>query len=92
MEEVQEMSRKRDSLQMVIIDRLFAFEPGVSKKSGSSLFGGSIVRISGCCAKRKIMEKFDPSLTDSYYLNGMREAWSGNSFTTGKSLSRFSSV
>ena len=31
MEEVREMSRKRDSLQMVIIDRLFAFEPGVSK-------------------------------------------------------------
>ena len=92
MEEVREMSRKRDSLQMVIIDRLFAFEPEFLKVR-QQLIGGSIVRILDVVQRGKIVEKFDPSFTDSYYLNGMQgKRGAGNGFTAGKSLPRFSGV
>ena len=74
MEEVREMSRKRDSLQMVIIDRLFAFEPGVSKSPAAAYLVAQLSASLDVVQREKIVEKFDPSLTDSYYLNGMQES------------------
>ena len=74
MEEVREMSRKRDSLQMVIIDRLFAFEPGVSKSPAAAYLVAQLSASLDVVQRGKIVEKFDPSLTDSYYLNGMQES------------------
>lgn len=74
MEEVREMSRKRDSLQMVIIDRLFAFEPGVSKSQAAAYLVAQLSASLDVVQRGKIVEKFDPSFTDSYYLNGMQES------------------
>ena len=74
MEEVREMSRKRDSLQMVIIDRLFAFGPGVSKSPAAAYLVAQLSASLDVVQRGKIVEKFDPSLTDSYYLNGMQES------------------
>lgn len=59
---------------MVIIDRLFAFEPGVSKSQAAAYLVAQLSASLDVVQRGKIVEKFDPSFTDSYYLNGMQES------------------
>ncbi len=74
MDEVRVLSRQRDSLQMVLIDALFAYDKKVPSSPAAAYLVSQLATPLDVAARGKILEKFDGTLTDSYYLNGMRES------------------
>ena len=74
MDEVRVLSRARDSLQMVLIDRLFAHDPQATRSPAAAYLVSQLAASLDVQQRGEIVEKFDTALTDSYYLNGMQES------------------
>lgn len=74
MEEVRVLSREQDSLQMVMIDRLFASDGKAAKSPAAAYVISQIAHSLDVAQRAEIVGKFDPAMTDSYYLNGMRHS------------------
>ena len=74
MDEVRMLSRERDSLQMVLIDRLLAHDPQATKSPAAAYLVSQLAASLDVQQRGEIVEKFDTALTDSYYLNGMQES------------------
>lgn len=72
--EVRMLSRERDSLQLVLIDRLFAHDPQATQSPAAVYVVSQLAASLDVAARGKIVEKFDAALNGSYYLDGMRES------------------